>query len=95
AAIEYKGAIIDRHCSLPSWRELLDHWRRAAGGQEEVMREVLAQWQRAAEGGLDSVTQTEVATLATFALSGPGVVLGARFTASTQTASPTNVTASY
>ncbi len=76
AALEYSGAEIDRDGSLPSWAELRHHWRHAAAGQHEVMRKVLVKWQRAAERGLDSVTQTEVATLANFALSGPGVVLG-------------------
>jgi hypothetical protein len=61
---------------LPSWLELRDHIRRAASGQEEAMKEVLKKWHHFAEAGLDSVTSSEVAALAEFALSGPGVVLG-------------------
>jgi hypothetical protein len=40
------------------------------------MKAVLAKWHRFAVAGLDSVTTSEVAALAEFALSGPGVVLG-------------------
>jgi len=76
AALEQTRANSNRHGDLPSWTELRAHWRRAAAGQDEVMREVLAQWHAWAEAGLDSVTQSEVAALAEFALSGPGVVLG-------------------
>jgi hypothetical protein len=36
----------------------------------------LTQWSEAAEAGLGTITQSEVAALAEFALSGPGVVLG-------------------
>ncbi|MBE0541988.1 MAG: hypothetical protein IH623_11420, partial [Verrucomicrobia bacterium] len=61
---------------LPSWIELRAHWRSASVGQDEVMRDVIAQWNHYAEGGLDTVTQSEVAALAEFALSCPGVVLG-------------------
>ena len=61
---------------LPSWRELNTHWRDVASGQAETIREILAQWNDCAESGLQSVTQSEVAALADFALSGPGVVLG-------------------
>jgi hypothetical protein len=61
---------------LPSWPELRSHWRNAAAGQTEVMKTVLAQWTQFAEDGLQSVTQSEIAALAEFALSGPGVVLG-------------------
>jgi hypothetical protein len=61
---------------LPSWWELRYHWRRAAAGQEEAMKEVLKKWQRVAGAGLDYVTSGEIAALAEFALSGPGVVLG-------------------
>jgi hypothetical protein len=61
---------------LPSWTELRSHLRKAASGQEEAMKEVLAKWQKYAEAGLEFVTSGEVAELAEFALSGPGVVLG-------------------
>jgi hypothetical protein len=61
---------------LPTWHELRGHWRAAAPGQAEAIRQVLAQWSEAADAGLGAVTQSEVAALAEFALSGPGVVLG-------------------
>lgn len=61
---------------LPTWNELRGHWRGAAAGQADAIRGVLAQWSQAADAGLGAVTQSEVATLAEFALSGPGVVLG-------------------
>jgi hypothetical protein len=40
------------------------------------MKQTLVQWSEFAAAGLHSVTQSEVAALAEFALSGPGVVLG-------------------
>jgi hypothetical protein len=61
---------------LPTWDELKWHWRYAASGQAEAIRGVMAQWDEAAGAGLETVTQSEVAALAEFALSGPGVVLG-------------------
>jgi len=61
---------------LPTWHELRGHWRSAASGQAEAIRGVLEQWSEAADAGLGAVTQSEVAALAEFALSGPGVVLG-------------------
>ncbi|HEU5137982.1 MAG TPA: hypothetical protein VFU13_22755, partial [Steroidobacteraceae bacterium] len=61
---------------LPSWRDLHGHFREAAAGQAELMREVLAQWDDATRADLQSMTQSEVAALAEFALSGPGIVLG-------------------
>jgi hypothetical protein len=61
---------------LPSWREIRAAWRSAASGQAEAMQGVLAQWNEAAAASLLNVTQSEVAALAEFALSGPGVVLG-------------------
>jgi hypothetical protein len=61
---------------LPTWQELRGHWRAAATGQAEAIGRVLAQWSEAADAGLGAVTQSEVAALAEFALSGPGVVLG-------------------
>jgi hypothetical protein len=61
---------------LPTWHELRAHWRSAASGQAEAIRGVLDQWSEAVDAGLGAVTQSEVAALAEFALSGPGVVLG-------------------
>jgi hypothetical protein len=61
---------------LPSWKELRFHLRDTSKNQYEAMRGVLAQWDEFAAAGLDSVTQREVAALADFALSGPGVVFG-------------------
>lgn len=61
---------------LPTWHELRGHWRDAAATQGDAIREVLARWSEAAEAGLGTVTQSEVAALAEFALAGPGVVLG-------------------
>jgi hypothetical protein len=61
---------------FPTWNELRAQWRAVAPGQAEAMRRVLAQWNDAADVGLGAVTQSEVAALAEFALSGPGVVLG-------------------
>lgn len=61
---------------LPGWQELRSHLRNAGAGKDEGMMEVLKKWQRFSDAGLDSVTSSEVAALAEFALSGPGVVLG-------------------
>ncbi len=76
AAIERVREEAIPESGMPSWNEIRTHWRKEAGGQDDVMREVLSQWHRFAEAGLESVTQSEVAALAEFALSGPGVVLG-------------------
>jgi len=62
--------------ALPTWKKLRGHWEDAAAGQAGAIRGVLAQWSEAADAGLGAVTQSEVAALAEFALSGPGVVLG-------------------
>ena len=61
---------------LPTWHEIRGHWRSVASSQADAIRGVLAQWSEAADTGLGDVTQSEVAALADFALSGPGVVLG-------------------
>lgn len=61
---------------LPSWLELRSHLRDAAAAQSEAMSRVLSLWDGSAKAGLQSVTQSEVAVLAEFALSGPGIVLG-------------------
>src|SRR5262249_37259954 len=76
AALENKREESVPESDLPSWWELQYCWRQAAAGQEEAMKEVLKKWHRVARAGLDYVTSGEVAELAEFALSGPGVVLG-------------------
>jgi hypothetical protein len=76
AALEYARERSIPRSGLPSWAELRGHLRKAASGQEEAMREVLAKWHQSAEAELGSVTSSEIAALAEFALSGPGVVLG-------------------
>lgn len=75
-ALEHIRATLVPDSGLPSWPELRYHLRSAAGNQAQVMQQVLVQWDEAASSGLESVTQSEVAALAEFALSGPGVVLG-------------------
>jgi hypothetical protein len=75
-ALERTREVADPDDSLPTWKSLRIHWRRAAAEQEDIMNTVLEQWHRAAEPGLREVTQSEVAALAEFALAGPGVVLG-------------------
>jgi hypothetical protein len=76
AALETTRELRMPESGLPTWHELREHWRAVASGQEEAIRGVLAQWNEAAGAGLGAVTQSEVAALAEFALSGPGVVLG-------------------
>ena len=61
---------------LPTWQELCGHWRAAASGQADAIQGALAKWNEAAAAGIGAITQGEVAALAEFALSGPGVVLG-------------------
>jgi hypothetical protein len=75
-ALEHARATIMPDSGLPSWPELRAHLRNAAAGQADIMEQVLAQWNEFATAGLRSVTQSEVAVLAEFALSGPGIVLG-------------------
>jgi hypothetical protein len=75
-ALEHTRAMLIPESGLPSWPEIRSHLRDAASTQADVMEQVLAQWSESAETGLQSVTQSEVAALAEFALSGPGVVLG-------------------
>lgn len=60
----------------PSWKELRNQLRDVAGVQVDAMRKVIRRFSQYAEAGVDSVTASEVAALAEFALSGPGVVLG-------------------
>lgn len=61
---------------LPSWKAVRLDLRDTASAQDEAMTKVLEQWDKSAQECLQYVTQSEVATLAEFALSGPGVVLG-------------------
>jgi hypothetical protein len=61
---------------LPSWGELRAHWQASAAAQSEVINQMLSQWDVLASARLHTVTQSEVAALAEFAISGPGVVLG-------------------
>jgi hypothetical protein len=75
-ALEQSRATLIPDSDLPSWPEIRAYLRDAAAGQAEAMRQVLAQWSESAGAGLQSVTQSEVASLAEFALSGPGIVLG-------------------
>lgn len=76
AALEHRRAEVMPDLGLPSWEDLREHWLDAAGEQRSIMRRVFNQWSRFAGQGLDSLTESEVAALAEFALSGPGVVLG-------------------
>ena len=75
-ALEVARALNMPVSGLPTWQELRGHWRAVASKQADAIRSVLAQWSEAADAGLGAVTQSEVAALAEFALSGPGVVLG-------------------
>ena len=75
-ALEVARELSMPESGLPTWQELRGHWRAVASGQADAIRSVMAQWSEAAEAGLGAVTQSEVAVLAEFALSGPGVVLG-------------------
>lgn len=75
-ALEIARELLLPKSSLPSWSEIHASWLNAASGQAEAMQGVLTQWNEAAATGLGNVTQSEVAALAEFALSGPGVVLG-------------------
>ncbi|MBV5324699.1 MAG: hypothetical protein J0626_05210, partial [Rhodospirillaceae bacterium] len=76
AALEVTRESVLPLSGLPSWHELRAHWRAAAAGQEDAMHGAWSQWTEAAGEGLGDVTQSEVAALAEFALSGPGVALG-------------------
>jgi hypothetical protein len=75
-ALEMTRELQMPEAGLPTWHELGSHWRYSASGQSEAMQGVLSQWSEAAVAGLGTVTQSEVAALAEFALSGPGVALG-------------------
>jgi hypothetical protein len=75
-ALEHARASYFPESGLPSWDDLRNCLHDTAGRQSEVMKPVLALWSESVEVGLGPVTQSEVAALAEFALSGPGVVLG-------------------
>jgi hypothetical protein len=76
AALEHRRAEVMPDRGLPSWEDLHEHWLDAAGEQHSIMLRVFNQWSRFAGQGFDTLTESEVAALAEFALSGPGVVLG-------------------
>ena len=76
AAVEYRRTEVMPEQNLPSWDELHQHWIDAADEQSKIIRGVLDQWSQFARQEIDSLTESEIATLAEFALSGPGVVLG-------------------
>jgi hypothetical protein len=76
AAVEFRRAEVMSDHDLPSWEELRQHWLEAADEQRDVMKSVINRWNRFAQQEIDSLTESEVAALAEFALSGPGVVLG-------------------
>lgn len=76
AALEVAREVAMPESGLPTWQNLREHWRASASGQADAIRSVLEQWSEAADAGLGAITQSEVAALAEFALSGPGVVLG-------------------
>ncbi len=74
-ALEVARELSMPESALPTWQELRGHWRAVASGRADAIRGVLTQWGEAADAGIGAVTQSEVAALAEFALSGPGVVL--------------------
>ena len=75
-ALEHRrtGYLSDQR--LPSWKAIRMDLRDTASAQDEAMTKVLEQWDECARENLTYMTQSEVAALAEFALSGPGVVLG-------------------
>jgi hypothetical protein len=75
-ALEHRRAEVDTGSGMPDWQDLRRHWLKVDFGKGDIMRNVLRQWHDAMTVGLDTVTQRELSTLAEFALSGPGVVLG-------------------
>lgn len=75
-ALEVQRCLMLGDDGLPSWEEMKRHWRRVGAGQKEIMTGVLNQWTVAAYDSVTSVSQREAATLAEFALAGPGVALG-------------------
>ena len=60
----------------PSWDEIKRAWRKAGDTQAQIMKDVLSEWNVYARQGIAEITQGEIAALAEFALTGPGVVLG-------------------
>jgi len=79
AGLECKRQVCEPESGLPDWDEVEQLWHRAAGGapgQSSLMRDALEKWREATAIELKEVTETEIATLAEFALAGPGVVVG-------------------
>lgn len=62
--------------SWPSWDDIRRVWRKAGDSQAQIMRDVLSVWHAFARERITHITLGEVAALADFALTGPGVVLG-------------------
>ena len=78
AALEGTRERCDGEAANP-WTLIRKHWLKVAGdapGQRKIMEDLLDQWGAAAKTGLTEVTEGELALLAEFALSSPGVVLG-------------------
>ena len=76
AALEFRRAEVMTGHNLPTWDELRQHWLDVADEQRSIMRAVFNKWSQFARQDFDSFTVSEIAALAEFALSGPGVVLG-------------------
>jgi hypothetical protein len=79
AWLECKRQECEPSSGPPDWDEIEQLWRTAAGGapgQNALMRDALQKWHGAAEVEFREITETEVASLAEFALAGPGVVMG-------------------
>ncbi len=74
--VEYRRASYLPELELPDWEDLGADWRTVAGEQRKIMTQVFNKWSDFAWQGVDSLTESEVAALAEFALSGPGIVLG-------------------
>jgi hypothetical protein len=60
----------------PSWDEINRAWRKAGDTQAQIMKDVMSEWNVCARQGITEITQGEIAALAEFAFTGPGVVLG-------------------
>jgi hypothetical protein len=75
-ALEGKRHKIWPDVPLPTWDELLEHWKETAASQIETIRPILAQWNKLAIADLSYLTQEEISLIAEFSLGGPGVVLG-------------------
>jgi len=78
AALEGTRERFDGEATI-AWTLIRKSWMKVAGdapGQRKIMGELIDQWGAAAKTGLTEVTEGELALLAEFALSSPGVVLG-------------------